>query len=58
MAFFALFAGAPFLTNVEIGQHAVFALGWFVAALWADRRGNTGLAAVFLVLAYFALMRV
>ena len=53
LAFIALFAGAPFLTNVEIGQHAVFALGWFVAALWADRRGNTALAGVFLAVSWF-----
>ena len=53
LAFIALFAGAPFLTNVEIGQHAVFALGWFVAALWADRKGNTALASVFLAVSWF-----
>jgi hypothetical protein len=53
LAFIALFAGGPFLTNLEIGQHAVFALGWFVAALWADRRGNTALAAVFLAASWF-----
>src|SRR5260370_320250 len=53
LAFIALFAGAPFLTNVEIGQHAVFALGWFVAALLADRRGNTALAAIFLAVSWF-----
>jgi hypothetical protein len=49
----ALFAGGPFLTNLEIGQHAVFALGWFVAALWADRKGNAVLTAVFLAASWF-----
>jgi hypothetical protein len=53
LAFIALFAGAPFLTNLEIGQHAVFALGCFVAALWADRRRNTALAGVLLAAAWF-----
>ena len=53
LAFIALFAGAPFLTNLAIGQHAVFALGWFVVALWADRRGNAALAAASLAAAWF-----
>jgi hypothetical protein len=53
LALTALFAGGPFLTNLEIGQHAIFALGWFAAALWADRRGNTALAAVFLAASWF-----
>jgi hypothetical protein len=48
-----LFASAPFLTNLEIGQHAVFALGWFAAALWAERRGNAALAAVLLAASWF-----
>ncbi len=46
-------SGAPFLTNLAIGQHAVFALSWFVAALWVERRGKAALAAVFLALSWF-----
>jgi Glycosyltransferase family 87 len=53
IASIAFFAGAPFLTNLEIGQHAIFALGWFVAALWADRRGNAPLAGAFLAASWF-----
>src|SRR5689334_16651041 len=49
----AFLSGAPFLTNLEIGQHAVFALSWFIAALWVERRGKTGLGAVFLALSWF-----
>ncbi len=49
----AFLSGAPFLTNLEIGQHAVFALSWFVAALWAERYGKTGLSAVFLAFSWF-----
>jgi len=49
----AFLSGAPFLTNLEIGQHAVFALSWFIAALWVERRGKTGVGAVFLALSWF-----
>jgi hypothetical protein len=48
-----LFASALFLANLEIGQHAVFALGWFAAALWAERRGSASLAAVLLAASWF-----
>ena len=53
LASIALFAGAPFLTNLKIGQHAVFALGWFAAALWAERQGNRTLTAIFLAASWF-----
>jgi hypothetical protein len=49
----AFVAGAPFLTNLEIGQHAVFALGWFAIALWAERRGNAALVGVLLAASWF-----
>jgi Glycosyltransferase family 87 len=53
IAIIALFASGPFLTNLEIGQHAIFALGWFAAALWAERRGNNFLAMAFLAASWF-----
>jgi Glycosyltransferase family 87 len=53
IAIIALFASGPFLTNLEIGQHAIFALGWFAAALWAEKRGNSVLAMAFLAAAWF-----
>jgi len=47
------FAGTPFLNNLGNGQHAVFTLVFFAAALWAERRGNTALASAFLAASWF-----
>ena len=49
----ALFAGTPFLNNLGNGQHAVFTLIWFAAALWAAREGKTALASFFLAASWF-----
>jgi len=38
VASIALFAGTPFLNNLGNGQHAVFTLVFFAAALWAERQ--------------------
>jgi hypothetical protein len=49
----ALFAGTPFLNNLGNGQHAVFTLLWFAAALWAERQGKTAPASLLLAASWF-----
>jgi hypothetical protein len=53
LASIVFFASTPFLNNLGNGQHAVFTLAFFVAALWAERRGNLSLASVFLATSWF-----
>jgi len=48
-----LLASRPFLTNLHNGQHAIFALAFFPAALWAERRNRPVLASVFLAISWF-----
>jgi hypothetical protein len=48
-----LFGGTPFLNNLSNGQHAVFTLACFSAALWAEKRGMTALASAFLAASWF-----
>jgi len=52
-ALVAFIAGTPFLNNLGNGQHAVFALAFFTAAIWAERRGRTKLASVLLAISWF-----
>ena len=52
-ALIALFASTPFLNNLGNGQHAVFALAFFPAAIWAEQRGHTRLASVLLAASWF-----
>jgi len=49
----ALLASTPFLNNLGNGQHAIFALAFFPAALWAERRGHPVLASVLLAVSWF-----
>jgi hypothetical protein len=52
-ALIAFLAGTPFLNNLGNGQHAVFALAFFPAAIWAERRGHAKLASVLLAVSWF-----
>jgi hypothetical protein len=52
-ALVAFIAGTPFLNNLGNGQHAVFALAFFPAAIWAERRGHIKLASVLLAVSWF-----
>ena len=53
LASIVFFASTPFLNNLGNGQHAVFTLAFFVAALWAERRGNLVLGSAFLAISWF-----
>ena len=53
VASIALFAGTPYLNNLNNGQHAVFALTCYAAALWAERNEKTALASAFLAASWF-----
>ncbi len=53
LALIVFFASTPFLNNLGNGQHAVFTLAFFVAALWAERQGNLILAPTFLAVSWF-----